>query len=221
MRKNIKKILIVCAVSGMVFLTACKEEGTNDNSKTDYMVLVNKQSKLPEDWEERIELVDVYTGLDETYQVEKKAAEAYQKLRAALQADHIIIELDSTYRTVQRQQEIWDEFMEKYGEEYTKKYVAVPGTSEHHTGLAIDVKLVKDGVIIDDNDDMTAETELFSRIHARLAEFGFILRYPVGKEEITGYGSEVWHFRYINDPETAKEIMDQGLTLEEYLQKNS
>ena len=222
MKRNICALVTVFAVSGLVFFTGCKEEEMNkESSKTDYMVLVNKQSKLPEDWEDRIELVDVYTGLDETYQVEKKAAEAYQKLRAALAEEHIIIELDSTYRTVANQQEIWDEFMEEYGEEYTKKYVAVPGTSEHHTGLAIDVKLVKNGVIIDDNDDMTAEKELFDRIHARLAEFGFILRYPVGKEAITGYGSEVWHFRYIDDPKTAKEIMDQGLTLEEYLQKKS
>ncbi|MBR3357145.1 MAG: M15 family metallopeptidase [Solobacterium sp.] len=222
MKNSIRTFITAAAVSGLVFMTGCKEEEMNkESSKTDYMVLVNKQSKLPEDWEDRIELVDVYTGLDETYQVEKKAAEAYQKLRAALAEDHIIIELDSTYRTVEKQQEIWDEFMEEYGEEYTKKYVAVPGTSEHHTGLAIDVKLVKDGVIIDDNDDMTTEKELFDRIHARLAEFGFILRYPVGKEAITGYGSEVWHFRYVDDPKIAKEIMDQGLTLEEYLQKNS
>ena len=76
--------------------------------KTDYMVLVNKQSKLPDDWESRIEIVDVYTGLDETYKVEKKTAEAYKKLRDDLREnDHVIIELDSTYRTVKEQQEIW------------------------------------------------------------------------------------------------------------------
>ena len=206
-------IIFVCAFT----ITAC---GKKEESKTDYMILVNKQSKLPEDWESRIELVDVYTSLDETYQVEKKAAEAYEKLRADLANDHVIIALDSTYRTVARQQEIWDSFLKQYGEEYTKKYVAVPGTSEHHTGLAIDVKLVKDGKIIADNDEMTAETELFSKVHAKLAKYGFILRYPVGKEDITGYGAEVWHFRYIDNPEIAKEIMDKGLTLEEYLENN-
>ena len=58
----------------LIFLTACNKEKKNEASKTDYMVLVNKQSKLPEDWESRIELVDVYTSLDETYQVEKKTS---------------------------------------------------------------------------------------------------------------------------------------------------
>ena len=216
-----KKIISLLVVLICVFtITACKkEEEKKEVSKTDYMIIVNKQNKLPSDWEDRIELVDVKTGLDETYQVEKKTAEAYQKIREDLLKDGITIELDSTYRTVKRQQEIWDEFEKEKGLEYTQKYVAVPGTSEHHTGLAVDVKIIKDGKVIDDNDDMTAETEIFGKIHQRLAKYGFILRYPVGKEDITGYGAEVWHFRYIDSPEIAKEIMDKGITFEEYLQK--
>ena len=210
---KIKNILILALIFAFTLvLTACGKR------ETDYMVLVNKQSKLPDDWEERIELVDVTNGLGETYQVEKKTAEAYGKLREDLSNDGIIIELDSTYRTVTRQQEIWDNFLKEHGEEYTKKYVAVPGTSEHHTGLAVDVKIIKDGKVIDDNDEMTAEKEIFSKVHAKLAKYGFILRYPEGKEDITGYGAEVWHFRYIDSPEIAKKIMDNGLTFEEYLQ---
>ncbi|MBR1417088.1 MAG: M15 family metallopeptidase [Bacilli bacterium] len=208
-------IMILCSLS----LSSCNNVESNEKNKTDYMILVNKQNKLPDDWESKIDLVEVYTGLDETYQLEKKTAEAYEKLRNDLREnDHVIIELDSTYRTVKNQQEIWNEFLEEYGEEYTKKYVAVPGTSEHHTGLVIDVKIVKEGKIISDNDEMTKETEIFSKIHSKLAKYGFILRYPVGKEDITGYGSEVWHFRYIDNPSIAKEIMDKKITFEEYLQ---
>ena len=215
--KKFKNIFIVALVITCAFsLTAC------NNTKTDYMVLVNKESKLPDNWEETIELVDVTNGLGETYQVEKKTAEAYNSLREELSNEGIVIELDSTYRTVAKQQEIWDNFEKEYGIEYTKKYVAVPGTSEHHTGLAIDIKIVKDGKVIDDNDEMTAEKEIFSQIHSKLAKYGFILRYPVGKEDITGYGAEVWHFRYIDNESIAKEIMDKGETLEEYLKdKNS
>ena len=217
-----KIIISLLLVVSLFLITGCNEKKeAREESKTDYMILVNKQSKLPEDWESRIVLVDVYTGLDETYKVEKKTAEAYEKLREDCRKDHIIIELDSTYRTVKRQQEIWDEFEAEKGLEYAQKYVAVPGTSEHHTGLAVDVKIVKDGKIIDDNDDMTAETEIFSKVHEKLAKYGFILRYPVGKEDITGYGAEVWHFRYIDSPEIAKEIMDKGITFEEYLQSNN
>jgi D-alanyl-D-alanine carboxypeptidase len=222
--KKFREIFTIAIMVSLVLtiVTACKKEEKKEESKTDYMVLVNKQSKLPEDWEDRIELVDVYTGLDETYKLEKKTYEAYEKLRNDLREnDHVIIELDSTYRTVKQQQEIWDEFLKKYGEDYTKTYVAVPGTSEHHTGLVVDVKIVKEGKIINDNDEMTAEKEIFSKIHAKLAKYGFILRYPVGKENITGYGSEVWHFRYIDSPEIAKEIMDKGITFEEYLESKN
>ena len=185
--KKYRNIFLVMLVMICIFsITACKNEEKKDESKTDYMVLVNKQSKLPDDWESRIELVDVYTGLDETYQVEKKTAEAYAKLRDDLREnDHVIIELDSTYR------------------------------------IAIDVKIVKEGKIIDDNDEMTSETEIFSKVHAKLAKYGFILRYPKGKEDITGYGAEVWHFRYIDNHEVANEIMNKGLTFEEYLQEKN
>ena len=216
-----KKLLLVgIAVFAILLTTACtkKEEEKKEESKMNYLILVNKQNKLPDDWEEIVELTDVTNGLGDTYKVEKKAAEAYEKLREDLSKEGIIIELDSTYRTVKQQEELWQEFLKEYGEEYTKTYVAVPGTSEHHTGLAIDVKLNKDGEIIDDNDAMTAETEIFSKIHAKLADYGFILRYPVGKEEVTGYGAEVWHFRYVDSVEIAKEIMNKGITLEEYLQ---
>lgn len=220
MKKNkIIGLLVLVLVVGVI-MVGCGKKKEEEKSKTDYMILVNKQNKLPDDWEERIELVDYTNGLGETVKIEKKAAEAFEKLREELsnEYDDFVIEADSTYRSVARQQEIWDEFLAEKGEEYTKKYVAVPGTSEHHTGLAIDIKLNKNGTIVYDNDEMTAERDIFSRIHAKLAEYGFILRYPEGKEDITGYGAEVWHFRYIDDKEIAKEIMDNGLTLEEYLQ---
>ena len=220
MKKNkIIGLLVLVLVVGVI-MVGCGKKKEEEKSKTDYMILVNKQNKLPDDWEDRIELVDYTNGLGETVKIEKKAAEAFEKLREELsnEYDDFVIEADSTYRSVARQQEIWDEFLAEKGEEYTKKYVAVPGTSEHHTGLAIDIKLNKNGTIVYDNDEMTAERDIFSRIHAKLAEYGFILRYPEGKEDITGYGAEVWHFRYIDDKEIAKEIMDNGLTLEEYLQ---
>ncbi|MBQ6163213.1 MAG: M15 family metallopeptidase [Clostridia bacterium] len=183
----------------------------------DYLVLVNKQNKLPDDWEETVDLAEGTNSLDETYLVERKALAQFELLRADLLKDGIDIELDSTYRSVKRQQEIWDEFEAEKGLEYAQTYVAVPGYSEHHTGLAIDVCLIKDGVVISDNDDMIAEKEIFAEIHKRLADYGFILRYLEGKEDVTGYGYEPWHFRYIDSPEIAHEIMDGGLTLEEYL----
>ena len=118
---------------------------------------------------------------------------------------------------MQEQQDLWDEWTVEFGEEYVKTYVAVPGYSEHHTGLAIDICLDVDGKRINDNDEMIAEKEIFAKIHEHLAQHGFILRYLEGKEDITGYGYEPWHFRYIDDPALAKQIMDQGIAFEEYL----
>ena len=110
-----------------------------------------------------------------------------------------------------------DEFTEQYGADYAAKTVAKPGYSEHHTGLALDLYLIIDGKDITENEDMIQYPEIWEKIHAKLADYGFILRYLEGREHITGYGYEPWHIRYIDDVETAKEIMSKDITFEEYL----
>ena len=183
-----------------------------------YLILVNKKHKLPDDYESKVNLIYATNSFgNRTFQIEKTTYEFFDELRKELLSNNSIqIELDSVYRSVARQQEVWDEFMKEYGEEYTKKYVAVPGYSEHHTGLAVDICLVVDGRIIDNNDEMIAQTEIFKVIHSKLADHGFILRYLEGKESITGYNYEPWHFRYVGE-KYAKEIQSKNITLEEYL----
>ena len=134
-----------------------------------------------------------------------------------LEAEGIHVDLDSARRTVEAQQEIMDRFTEKYGADYAAKVVAVPGYSEHHTGLALDLYLNVDGKDIIENEDLVQYPEIWAKIHDKLAAHGFILRYLEGKEQITGYAYEPWHIRYIQDKEKAKEIMDTGVTLEGYL----
>lgn len=185
----------------------------------DYLVLVNKKNPLPETWEDDVEIVHMTNSLGDDVEVEKKAYDAYLKLKDALAEEGVFIDLDSAYRSVAAQQQIVEEFTERYGEDYVKKYVAVPGYSEHHTGLALDLYLNIDGVDVYMNEDMVQYPEIWAKIHAKLPEFGFILRYLEGKEDITGYSYEPWHIRYIDNVELAKEITENGLTFEEYLAK--
>lgn len=220
MKNSSFMLLITVILFVVVFTTACgkKEEKEEVPKKeTDYLVLVNKYSKLPDEWEPNVELVNTKNAWNEDIQVEKKAYENYKKLKKALEKEGITIELDSVYRSVKEQQELWDNWTKEKGIDYVKKYVAVPGYSEHHTGLAIDICIKKDGQLIAENEDMIAEREIFSKIHKKLADYGFILRYLEGKDDITGYAYEPWHLRYVGNTEIAKEIMDNNLTFEEYL----
>ena len=156
-----------------------------------------------------------------TIKIEKEAYEQYKKLAKDLKEnDKVEIVLDSVYRSVKDQQNLWDEWSAdpEKGIDYVKKFVAVPGYSEHHTGLAVDICLKKDGELIFDNDEMIAEKETFKKIHSKLANYGFILRYREGREDSTGYTYEPWHLRYVGSKEIAKEIEDKDITFEEYLE---
>ncbi len=185
----------------------------------DYMVLVNKENPLPETWEDELRIVRSVNSLGDEVEIEEKAYEAYLQLKEALAEEGVYVDLDSAYRSVAEQQKIVDDFTERYGEDYVKQYVAVPGYSEHHTGLALDLYLNIDSVDVYMNEDMVLHPEIWEKIHARLADFGFILRYLEGKEDITGYAYEPWHIRYIDDIDIAGEIMEKGITLEEYLSR--
>ena len=94
-----------------------------------------------------------------------------------------------------------------------------PATPSTTRAWPWDLYLNIDGEDVYLNEDMVQYPELWAKIHAKLADHGFILRYLDGKEDITGYSYEPWHIRYVNDVSIAKEIMDKGITLEEYLGK--
>lgn len=186
----------------------------------DYLILINKKNPLPFDWETKVQTVHMTNSLGIDVEVEVKAYEAYLKLKRALESEGIYIDLDSARRSVAYQQEIMDSFIKKYGLDYAKNYVATPGYSEHHSGLALDLYLKIDGVDVYNNEDLVKYTEIWAKIHAKLADYGFILRFLEGKKDITGYSYEPWHIRYIDDVELAKDIMSKGITFEEYKEKN-
>lgn len=214
-----KNLMTLAMVPALCLGLLCSCSTTPADSGIDYLVLVNKENKLPDDWEAKLETTKFTNTLGDEVEVEKKAYDAYLQLKAELEKEDIHVDLDNARRSVDAQQEIWDSFTEEYGEVYTKTYVAVPGFSEHHTGLALDLYLIIDGKDVYLNEEMVEYPEIWAAIHAKLAKYGFILRYLEGKEAITGYGYEPWHIRYIQSAEKAEEIMSKGITLEEYLGK--
>ena len=124
------------------------QEQETPKANYDYLVLVNKQHRLPEDWEANVQLVETQNAYDETIKVEKEAFEKYNELKADLAKEWIEIDLDSVYRSVEKQQQVWDEFEQEKWLEYAQTYVAVPWYSEHHTALALDIVIRKDGEVV-------------------------------------------------------------------------
>lgn len=197
--------------------TAATEKAAETAEGINYLALVNKLNPLPDGWEDELETVHMTNSIGDDVEVEKKAYDAYLKLKEDLEKEEIFVDLDSARRSVAEQQRIMDDFTQKYGADYALKTVATPGYSEHHTGLALDLYLIIDGKDVVENEDLIQYPEIWETIHSKLADYGFILRYLDGKEHITGYGYEPWHIRYLDDVGIAKEIMDSGVTLEGWL----
>ncbi|MFB5265849.1 D-alanyl-D-alanine carboxypeptidase family protein [Paenibacillus enshidis] len=179
-------------------------------------VLVNKQIRLPENY---IPADLVYPDVRfvfkekiEKRMLRKEAAQALETMFAAAGKDGINLAGVSGYRSEARQKVIFNQYAAKDGEEKAKTYSAYPGTSEHQTGLAIDVSGSDGKCAAESCFAGTPEAEWLA---AHAAESGFIIRYPEGKEGITGYKYEPWHIRYVG-VELAKEISAKGITLEEY-----
>ena len=193
------------------------EEETEESYIIDLLILVNKKNKLPDDYE--VELKTMYDN------VNRAAKEAYGPLNdmlAAGRAEGLSFEICSSYRDVKVQERLFKEDVDvlmSRGYTYEEAYAEVaretmpPGHSEHSTGLAFDI--VSMGYqMLDAGQHYTAETQW---LHENCAKYGFILRYPKGKEEITEINYESWHYRYVGI-EAATYIMEQGIALEEYLE---
>ncbi len=194
---------------------------TSQNPSTDRptnawnLILVNSQNPLPHNFS--VELTQLRNG----HAIDRRAYPDLQDMMDAARAQGLSPLICSSYRTAEKQQTLYENQIKKlmrqgYSMEKAKeeagKWVAVPGTSEHQTGLAVDI-VSTDYQILDQNQGSTAEQKWLIE-HAW--EYGFILRYPTGKGDITGIHYEPWHYRYVGK-DAAKEIHERGICLEEYL----
>lgn len=179
------------------------------------LILVNKQNPVPDHYS--MTLVNMNGGM----QVDQRIAADLADMLAAARDDHISLMIVSAYRSEERQTRLFNNKVKKYmnrGMSYMDAYaqasfsVTVPGTSEHQLGLALDIVTSGHTSL----NEAFGDTEAGKWLNAHAPQYGFILRYPKGKEHITGITYEPWHFRYVGD--YAEEITESGLTLEEYLE---
>ena len=183
------------------------------------LILVNPWEALPENYE--AEFVEV----DNTQQIDARIVDAWNNWKdAALEAGHNLF-FASGYRTVERQGNNFNNQYNGYLSEglseeeallKTKEYLTEPGHSEHHTGLALDIvdhEWINAGGRLEPEYD-TQDSQKW--LVKTMADYGFILRYPEGKEEVTGIQYESWHFRYVG-VEHAQFMKKHDLVLEEYI----
>lgn len=184
------------------------------------MILVNPDHPIPDDFPLKLSWVSL-NGKDR--QVHSICAQAFKDMVNAAKEDGVILWLRSTYRGIDLQTEGFNNKVKEYiNKGYSKEdatkiaatIVAVPGTSEHHTGLAADITTPSFDRLNKDFD----KTEAYQWLITHCAEYGFILRYPADKTEITKIIYEPWHYRYVG-VEAAKIIMSEGICYEEFLEK--
>lgn len=143
------------------------------------------------------------------------AEKPLESLVAAAQSDGLSVMLSSAYRSAKDQQDTYDSLLALHGTDYVHEYVASPGASEHQTGLAFDLASASKACEVDANQcSLDADAIAWLREHA--ADFGFIERYPSGKQSITGVAGEHWHYRYVGVP-LAKALTNANLTLDEFV----
>lgn len=177
------------------------------------MLLINKNNLFNEEDIKNYEMVEFENYKEDTLYLEKEAFRHWEMLKAHLKVEGIVIDISSAYRSLETQENIFLDYMKKYGLEEAEKLVAMPGMSDHHTGQALDIVIFKNDKCIEDKNELYKEVKIFKKIHKSLKYFGFILRYPEGREDITGFNYRPWHLRYVG--EEALKIND--LTLEEYI----
>lgn len=148
-------------------------------------------------------------------QIGKSIEAPLGSLFAAASADGVGLILSSAYRSATDQQAVYDSLLALHGSEYVHEYVAAPGASEHQTGLAVDIASVTHGCAIDAN-ACSLDAAAIAWLRAHAADYGFIERYPSGKQSITGVAGEHWHYRYVGVP-LAKALTSAGMTLDEFV----
>lgn len=177
------------------------------------LIVVNRWNEIPEDYSVTL------TELSNGQKVDSRIYPNLQEMFDAMRAEGIYPIVREGYRTAEEQQRLLDDkiyayvkegYSRKRAEKLAKAWVAMPGTSEHQLGIAVDINADK---------SRSANEDVYQWLAKNAYEYGFILRYPQGKEDITGVEYEPWHYRYVGT-EAALDIFNSQICLEEYMENN-
>lgn len=233
MRYTIRITALLCAlILSLLALTGCggddekekrpePEQTTTTTKKSSgnpaiddgwELVLVNADNPCPDTW-----VTPEYTELSDGYKIDRRAYPLLQQMFDDARAQGVYPYINSAYRSKEKQQQLWDEkyaqliadgYGEAEAEDETNRWVNPPGTSEHQTALAFDVREAhREGADLQ---------KVYDWLNANSWKYGYVKRYPEDKEAITGIGNEPWHFRYVG-LDAAKEMYEKNLCLEEYV----
>ncbi len=177
------------------------------------LIIVNKYNYLDESFspEDLVTISTKYSwGSPGTHTIRKEVFDAFLKMHEDANQNGIYLMVNSSYRDFNSQTIVYNNYLKNHGEAYADKYAARPGYSEHQTGLALDIFSI-DGALRNTFKD----TPAYAWLKDNSYKYGFIIRYPEGKEDITGFSFEPWHYRYVGI-DAAKYIYENDITLEEY-----
>lgn len=185
-------------------------ESYETNINDGFLIIVNKFYHLDKSYErtdlQNINLAYAYANNSAAEIVIEK----FKQMRDDIEEEmNVHLMVNSSYRSYEDQEEIYNEF-KKGSLKYADSYAARPGYSEHQTGLAIDITSLEHPTA-----NEFKESEEYKWLKENCHKYGFVLRYPEGKEHITGYSTESWHFRYVGE-EAATQIYKENITFDEY-----
>ncbi len=193
-----------------------KEKDIDSNTSDWELLLVNKNHKIPEGYS--VELEEVEDG----HQVDKRIAESLKQMLADARKEGLSPLICSSYRTNAKQQKLYNNKVKEYkrwgcsseeAEELASYWVAIPGTGEHETGLAVDI-VSRDYQILDEKQE---QTDVQRWLIDNSYKYGFALRYPTDQKEITMINYEPWHYRYVG-VDNATYMKEHDMCLEEYIE---
>lgn len=239
MKKNLKYILIIATLSMTFCLAIYLKKISQDTSDKKGDNQINEVIQSEKDNQEKLKyeaiqkakqnyipgekplyingilIVNKEFGIPRNFASDynSEALSQYYKMESDAKKDGLEINIRSGYRTTEVQESLFNAYVKKDGLEKANRYSAKPGYSEHETGLAFDIS---NGDYVKSIGDWFTDTPQAKWLYENAHKYGFVLRYPPGKEHITGYKYESWHYRYIG-VEHSKHFAQNNLTIEEYV----